>query len=236
MNNKIVVFDIETTGTNPFTDKIIEIGAVKVINDQIVDEWNYLINPNIDIPQIIQHITGISNDMVKDKPAIDFVLEDFVSFCIDCDIMGHNVIFDYSFIKANCMRLGLDFEKNAVDTLKISRLLLADIPSRKLSALCEYYNIDLKNAHRAKYDALGTYYVYKHMKEQFYQTNPDIFKAEKILWQPPELTMITPRQKSYLYGLVQKHNVKLDKPIEAYTKAEATKTINSILTKIRYKN
>lgn len=233
MYNKFVVFDIESTGPNPFTDKIIEIGAIKIVDDKIIDNWNYLINPCTDIPEIIQNLTGISDIMVKNQPTIELLLEKFVSFCEDCDIIGHNVIFDYSFIKANCLKLGLKFEKNGIDTLKIARTFLKELPSRRLSALCEYYNIDLKNAHRAECDALGTYHIYRCMKEQFYDINPNIFKPEKIIWKPPELTAITPRQKSYLNGLVRKHNVTLDKPIDNYTQAEATRVINSILNQLR---
>lgn len=232
-NNKIVVFDIETTGCNPENDNIIEIGAIKIIDDIIVAEWNELVNPCMQIPQNIFELTGISTEMVKDKATIDKLLPDFIKFCSGSNIMGHNIIFDYSFIKAKCIEYGYSFEKYAIDTLKISRKLLTDIPSRKLGELCKYYKINLTNAHRAKHDAKATYEVYKCMKEQFYNTNKEIFSAQKINWEPPIIEMITDRQKSYLLSLVRKHNVILDKSIDEFTRIQASKTIDQILKRIR---
>lgn len=232
-NNSIVVFDIETTGCNPETDNIIEIGAIKVIDNVIVDEWNELIDPCIDIPQNISSLTGITTDMVKGKPTIEMLLSDFVNFCLDSDIMGHNIIFDYSFIKSKCLEKGYIFEKYAIDTLKISRKLLSDIPSRKLGELCKYYDIDLKNAHRAQHDAKATYEVYKRMKEQFYDINNDVFLPEKIVWKSSATEMITDKQKNYLQGLTRKHNITLKKSIDEFTKNEASKIINQILEAIR---
>jgi DNA polymerase-3 subunit alpha (Gram-positive type) len=234
-NNKIVVFDIETTGCNPVNDSIIEIGAIKVVNDVIVDEWNELIDPEISIPENITALTGITTDMVKGKPTIETLLKDFIEFCEDYTIMGHNVIFDYSFIKAKAIEQGYIFEKYAIDTLKISRKLLSDIPSRKLGSLCEYYNIDLTNAHRAKHDAKATYEVYAHMKNEFYSDNGAPFLPEKLEWEPPEIQMITDRQKSYIQVLVRRHNDVIQKPIEEFTKAEASKLIDTILKKIKSK-
>jgi DNA polymerase-3 subunit alpha (Gram-positive type) len=234
-NNKIVVFDIETTGCHPINDSIIEIGAVKVVDDVIVDEWNELIDPRIDIPENITALTGITTDMVKGKPTIETLLKDFIEFCDGYTIMGHNVIFDYSFIKAKALEQGYIFEKYAIDTLKISRQLLSNIPSRKLGALCEYYNIDLANAHRAKHDAKATYEVYTHMKNEFYSFNCAPFLPEKLEWEPPEIQMITDRQKSYIQGLIRKHNAVIEKPINEFTKAEASKLIDQVLKKIKSK-
>lgn len=232
-NNNIVVFDIETTGCNPENDNIIEIGAIKVVDDIIVAEWNELVDPCIEIPQNIFELTGISTEMVKGKPTIEKLLPDFIKFCSGSNIMGHNIIFDYSFIKAQCINYGYSFEKYAIDTLKISRKLLTNIPSRKLGELCKYYKIDLTNAHRAKHDAKATYEVYKCMKKEFYNINKEIFLAEKINWEPPEIKMITDRQKSYLLGLVRKHNVVLDKSVDEFTKIQASKIIDQILKRIR---
>lgn len=235
-NNKIVVFDIETTGCNPVNDSIIEIGAVKIVDGVIVQQWNELIDPQVDIPENITALTGITTDMVKGKPTIDVVLKDFIEFCEDFYIMGHNILFDYSFIKAKAIVQGYPFEKYAIDTLKIARKLLTALPSRKLGALCEYYNVDLTNAHRAKHDAIATYEVYTHMKDEFYSKHSDVFLAEKLQWEPPEIQMITDRQKSYIQGLIRKHNAVIEKPVDEYTKAEASKLIDTILKKIKTKN
>lgn len=234
-NKSIVVFDIETTGCNPQKDCIIEIGAVKIVDNLIVDEWNELINPNIEIPENIQKLTGITQSMVCDRPTLKEILPQFVEFCSESDIMGHNIIFDYSFIKTNCIKMGLSFDKYALDTLQIAKKLLPDIPSRRLVELCKFYNIDLSNAHRAKYDARATYELYIHLKNNFYSENRQLFLPTKIEWNPPDEEMATQRQKNYLLSLVNKHYGVLEKPIDEFTKAEASKAIDGILKQLRTK-
>ncbi len=186
-NNSIIVFDIETTGSKPQIDSIIEIGAVKIVDDIIVGQWSELINPIVEIPENIINLTNITNEMIKDKPTIEMVLDSFIKFCEDSYIVGHNIIFDYSFIKANAIKYGYSFEKDAIDTLKLARMLLPDVTSKKLGALCEHYNINLTNAHRALHDAKATYELYKHLKEEFYTKSPELFIPQKIVWNPPEL-------------------------------------------------
>ena len=129
-----VVFDLETTGCNPVNDYIIEIGAIKIENGEIHSVYNQMINPKIATPPLITNITGITNDMVKDKPTIDEVLEDFLVFCKEDYILGHNISFDYRFIKAKCYKRGYSFNKKAFDTLEIARKSLKDLPSRSLGA------------------------------------------------------------------------------------------------------
>lgn len=232
-NNSIVVFDLETTGCNPQEDFIIEIGAIKVIDGEIVDRRSQLINPCIDIPEYITELTGINDLMIINKPTIDIVIPKFVEFCDGSDIMGHNILFDYGFIKANCLKYGYTFEKCAIDTLRLSRKLLPDIPSRKLGELCKYYNIDLTKAHRAMHDAQATYEVFKHLEAEFYNQNKELFIPQQLCWEPTALKMITDKQKSYLLGLKNKYNIKLEKPIEELTKSEASTTIDKILKLIR---
>lgn len=232
-NKSIVVFDLETTGCDPQQNFIIEIGAIKIINDEIVDRRSQLINPCIDIPEYITSLTGINNSMVENKLTIDVVIPKFIEFCKDSDIMGHNILFDYSFIKANSLKYGYEFEKNAIDTLKLSRQLLPNIPSKKLGELCKYYNIDLKKAHRAVHDAAATYELYKCLKSEFYENNKELFLPQKLFWIPSALKMITDKQKAYLLSLKNKYNIKLEKPIDEFSKSEASNTINKALKLIR---
>ena len=96
-----VVFDIETSGLSPKDDKIIEIGAVKYKNNTKVSEFNYLINPGIKLEKIITDVTGITDDMLKDKPNILQVLPLFLDFIEDYPVIGHNISFDIDFINYN---------------------------------------------------------------------------------------------------------------------------------------
>ena len=98
LSQTFVVFDIETTGFSNTNDKITEIGAVKIENFKVVDKFSELINPQKDISYKIQELTGITNDMVKDKPTIDEVLPKFIEFIGDSVLVAHNAEFDMSFI------------------------------------------------------------------------------------------------------------------------------------------
>ncbi len=116
-----IVLDIETTGLSPEFTAITEIGAAKIIDGMVTEVFDELINPQVNIPDNIVDLTGINNEMVKDKRLIDEVLPDFIDFCGEFPILGHNVMFDYSFLKTNALRLGLGFEKRGLDTMILAR-------------------------------------------------------------------------------------------------------------------
>ena len=101
LSQSFVVFDIETTGFSNVNDKITEIGAVKIENFKVVDRFSELINPQKDISYKIQELTGITNDMVRDKPTIEEILPKFMEFVGDSVLVAHNAAFDVGFIKKN---------------------------------------------------------------------------------------------------------------------------------------
>lgn len=151
-----VVFDIETTGFSPLNDKIIEIGAVKIRNSKIVDKYSQLINPIISIPEKIVEITGIDNNMVKDKPELVEIFDDFISFIGDSVLVAHNASFDMSFIKTKGSELGYDIKNSVLDTLQLSRNIFRDLKSHKLKALAKHLGVSLENHHRAVDDSMAT--------------------------------------------------------------------------------
>lgn len=106
-----VALDLETTGLEPSKDRIIEIGAVKVRNKEVVGEYGTLINPQMEIPDRITELTGISNDMVQGKPLIAQALGELLDFCEELPLLGHNLMFDYSFVKHQAVNAGMVFEK-----------------------------------------------------------------------------------------------------------------------------
>ena len=112
-----VVFDIETTGFSPLSDRIIEIGAVKVVNGTITDKFSTFVNPDIPIPFRIEQLTSINDSMVLPAPKIDKVLPDFLKFCEGCALVAHNASFDVSFIAHNAEELGLPFDPTVLDTV-----------------------------------------------------------------------------------------------------------------------
>lgn len=161
-----VIFDIETTGLDCFSDKIIEIGAIKVVNNEIVEEFSYLINPKIKLPEVIINITGITDGDLTDKETIDVVLPKFIEFIEDFPLLAHNNSFDLSFINENIKKLNLNKLNNTmVDTLELSRKYLTHMYNHKLETLKKYYGIN-EISHRAIGDCKTTNYVYKEIKKK----------------------------------------------------------------------
>ena len=161
-----VVFDIETSGLNPHKDKIIEIGAIKYINNKKVDEFSYLIDPKIPISEIVTRVTGITDSDLKNQKTIEEVLPIFLQFIGDYPIIGHNVRFDYDFIEANISKLNLRHLKNKiVDTLFLSRITIYDSENHKLETLKKYLNLNY-NSHRAICDCLTCNDLYQYCKNK----------------------------------------------------------------------
>lgn len=225
-----VVVDLETTGLQPARDRILEIGAWKVINGKITEKfWEY-VNPQMEISERISELTGISNEMVQDARTISEILPEFVAFCDGMDLLGHNILFDYSFLKQQAVKMKIPFEKNGIDTLKIARVLLPELESRSLGALCEYFQIPLTHAHRAYYDALATSHLYEKLKERAVDGQESVFEPKELLYKPKKQSPITEFQKAYLNDLVKYHRIELSVCVDSLTKSEASRMIDTIIS------
>ena len=148
-----VVFDMETTGFSPETNRIIEIGAVKVQNGKIVDKFSTFVNPQVPIPFRIEQLTSINDSMVIDAPVIADILPEFMKFCEGCVMVAHNADFDMSFIKKNCQRLDIPCKPTIVDTVALARVLLPNLNRFKLDTVAKALGVSLENHHRAVDDA-----------------------------------------------------------------------------------
>ena len=148
-----VVFDLETTGFSPETNRIIEIGAVKVQNGKIVDKFSTFVNPQVPIPFRIEQLTSINDSMVIDAPVIADILPEFMKFCEGCVMVAHNADFDMSFIKKNCQRLDIPCKPTIVDTVALARVLLPNLNRFKLDTAAKALGVSLENHHRAVDDA-----------------------------------------------------------------------------------
>ena len=153
LDDTYVVFDIETTGFSPEKNKIIEIGAVKVVGGQITDRFSQFVNPEVPIPYEIEELTSIRDDMVMDAPKIEEVLPEFMKFCEGAVMVAHNAAFDMSFIRKNCDRQGLPCEFTVADTVAMARYLMPQLNRFKLDTIAKALNIVLANHHRAVDDA-----------------------------------------------------------------------------------
>ncbi len=155
-----VVFDLETTGLEPTKDEIIEIGACKVVNGRIDETFSTFVKPTHHIPKEITTLTGITDDMVKDAPTINYVLPDFYKFCYNSTMVAHNTQFDIGFIYAAAKKLSYNFSNPLMDTLEMSHTKLPGLKNYKLGTIVDKLNIVLDNAHRAINDATATAKVF----------------------------------------------------------------------------
>lgn len=159
-----VVFDLETTGLSPDSDSIIEIAAVKVINDRPADTFSSFVDPHRRIPEFITDITGITNKMVKGAPPAEEIVPAFIDFCGGLPVLGHNINkFDMRFINA----VQRDFSPFSVDTLDLSEHIRTGGTGNSLSSLCLRFNVINDNAHRALSDCMATHEVYLKLKELY---------------------------------------------------------------------
>ena len=156
MEEAFVVFDIETTGFSPVSNRIIEIGAVRVEKGSIVDRFSVFVNPQVPIPFKIEQLTGINDGMVVDAETIEEVLPKFLEFSEGAVMVAHNAGFDMSFIIENCKRQGIEREFTYVDTVGMARMLLPGLNRFKLDTVAKALNIPLLNHHRAVDDAACT--------------------------------------------------------------------------------
>ena len=154
--DSFVVFDLETTGFSAAKNKIIEIGAAKVVNGSITERFSTFVNPKVPIPYEIEQLTHITDDMVLDAPMIHEILPQFMEFCQNAVMVAHNADFDMSFIRHNCDLLGLECEKTVLDTVALARVLLPSLNRFKLNTIAKALNISLENHHRAVDDAACT--------------------------------------------------------------------------------
>lgn len=225
-----VCVDIETTGIRAKWDKIIEIGAVKVRDGKVVETFSKLINPGIKVSPYIRELTGINDEMLKNQPYIEQVLPEFVDFAKDDLLLGHNIMFDYGFLKQNAINLNLEFEKMGIDTLKIARKTLKGLESRGLEFLCNYYGIKDENHHRAFNDAQVTSKLYDILMEQFGEEYPGLFEPYGLVYKAKKMQPITDKQKKYLTSLMNYHHMDMDFDLDELSKNEASKKIDKIIS------
>ena len=177
-----VVFDTETTGFNAAGgDQMIEIGAVKICEGNIISRFDELINPNRHIPDKITELTCITDEMVKDAENEENVTKKFLSWIGDLPLVAHNAKFDISFIEMAMKKYGLgEFKNTVIDTLELSRALDQGFARHSLSALVKRYNVPFEEDahHRADYDAEGTALVFNKMLQKLVSQN---FKTIKDL-------------------------------------------------------
>jgi DNA polymerase-3 subunit epsilon len=151
---RFIAFDLETTGTVPGVDQIVEIGAVRFIDGQPEAVFATLVDPLRAIPPGASKVNGITDDMVKGKPTIDTLLASFAEFCGDDMMIAHNAPFDAQFLIADIKKHETPAPKGIIlDTLPIARKVFPGLPNYKLGTLVQHLKIPTTDFHRAEEDA-----------------------------------------------------------------------------------
>lgn len=229
MLKSYIAFDLETTGLNPQENEIIEIGALKVRNGKVTERFMEFIRPSAPLSSAITSLTGITDEMVADARPRCSVIADFLDFCEEDILIGHNVIFDYSFMKCSAAAENLPFEKSGIDTLKIAQKVHKDLPSKSLGSLCDYYQIENRAAHRAYHDALATAKLYQTLAHYFEETDPRLFRPVQLTYKIKKPQPATIKQLALLESLVRRTGAEVTWDPETLTKSEASKIIDRLL-------
>ncbi|MFV0424563.1 MAG: PolC-type DNA polymerase III, partial [Bacilli bacterium] len=190
-----VVFDFETTGLNAYgNDRIVEVGAAKIKNGEIIDTFDKLCNPGVELSEKITEITGIKNSMLIGKPSEEVVLSEFKEWVEDFALVAHNANFDYGFLKSAYKRFNFGEVSNVIiDTLELSRVLNPQWGRHGLAALVKRYKIKLENHHRACDDAVATAHVFKNQLNEL---------KEKELEYVSDINHLVDSDEVYKYGKV----------------------------------
>lgn len=214
-DREFVIFDVETTGLSSVYDTIIEIGAVKMKNGEVLERFDKFINPHHPLSEQTINLTSITDEMVSAADDEDVVIKQFQDFYGDRPLCGHNVQFDVGFVNAALRRAGLsEITQPVVDTLEVSRLLHPEQNRHTLDSLAKKYNVSLEHHHRANQDAEATGYLMYKLLDAFkkkynednlnnlngYAAHGEVYKRAR----PSHMTVLAKDQKGLknLYKLV----------------------------------
>ncbi len=225
--DELLAVDLETSGLSAEKDRIIEIGAVKYRGTEVVDTYSCLVHLDDRLPERITELTGITEEMLAQGISEREAILGFLEFAKDCPVLlGHNVAFDYSFLKVAALRYGQTFECLGIDTLLLSRKLHPELNSRTLEAMCKHYEIVQEHAHRAAEDAENAWRLYSCLREEF--PAEEMIPAP-LIYHEKKREPIMPKQKKYLIDLVKYHKIEFTQEIDLLTKSEASRWIDRII-------
>lgn len=230
MLDTYVSVDLETTGLNIKTDKIIEIGAVLVEDGAITGEYQAFVNPRRSLEEKTTALTGITDEMLTGARGIEEVFPEFLAFSGRHCLVGHNIAFDFSFLKKAAVNLNLAYERQAVDTLFLSRKLLADLERKNLGAVCEALNVDIANAHRALADARASSRVLELLKKRCGRENETLFTPKELNFRIKKEQPATKIQKEHLRELAKCHRIDLPMQIDYLSRNEVSRIIDRIIS------
>lgn len=228
--NSYVAIDLETTGLDPKRERIIEIGAVRVEQGEITNRFSSFVNPRMELEPRIVELTGIRDEMLKDAPEISALIREVLDFCGDLPLLGHHIIFDYSFLKRAAVNAGLSFEKNGIDTLKLCRRFMPEESKKNLAAACAWFGVEPEAAHRALGDAVSAHWLYQKLRECHFSDEPGVFSEKPLIYKVKREQPASKMQKEVLRDLVKYHRINLTVQIDSLSRNEASRQIDKIIS------
>ena len=198
-DNFYIAIDLETTGLNPKTERIIEIGAARVEDGTVVQTYSTFVNPERELDARIRELTGICDDDLKNAPVLDTVLPELLAFCGELPLLGHHVIFDFSFLKRN------------------------------LAAACRYFAVDPGESHRALSDALAAHHLYQELKNRYFLEVPEVFAPQPLIYKVKREQPASKKQKEVLRELLKYHRINLSAQIDSLSKNEISRLTDQII-------
>jgi len=220
-----IAIDLETTGIRLSKDKIIEVGLLKVKDSHIIDTFSCVINPDIQVDDKILELTKISKNELENAKRIHEVINHIVDFCEEYVLLGHNTIFDYSFVKKEANRAGLEFEKRGIDTYKLCKKVLPENVRKNLTEACGYFGIERKNSHRAFSDAYYTHVLFQEIIKNFKTLE---ISSEAMKVKIKKFVSIRKRTKEDLQKLLNCHRIGCKVNIDLLSESEAKRMMDKI--------
>ena len=225
MISDYIAIDLETTGIRLSKDKIIEVGLLKVKDSHIIDTFSCVINPDMQVDDKILELTKISENELRNAKRIYEVINHIVDFCEDYVLLGHNTIFDYSFVKKEANRVGLEFEKRGIDTYKLCKKVLPENVRKNLTDACSYFGIERKNSHRAFSDAFYTHVLFQEIIKNFKTLE---IGSEAMKVKIKKFVPIRKRTKEDLQKLLNCHRIGCKVNIDLLSESEAKRMMDKI--------
>ena len=220
-----IAIDLETTGIRLSKDKIIEVGLLKVKDSHIIDTFSCVINPDMQVDDKILELTKISKNELENAKRIHEVINHIVDFCEEYVLLGHNTIFDYSFVKKEANRAGLEFEKRGIDTYKLCKKVLLENVRKNLTEACGYFGIERKNSHRAFSDAYYTHVLFQEIIKKFKTLE---IGSEAMKVKIKKFVPIRKRTKEDLQKLLNCHRIGCKVNIDLLSESEAKRMMDKI--------
>ena len=217
-----VVIDLEMTGLNAKTDRILEAGAARVRGNVVTATFSEIINPKRELSEKVISLTGITKEM-------DATLMAFLDFIGEDILVGQNVIFDYSFLKQWAVNHKRTFERNAVDTLKLARKFLPQEQKKDLASLCSYFGIERVHAHRALDDVMETQQIFEQLQKMYEAGAPEAFRPYPLQYKVKKQSPATPQQMKYLKQFVEFHGIPMPEIYEDASRSEISRLTDQLI-------